>query len=87
MSPSLSVRKIASAVGVSTKIVQTLETILFSSNDLLLKTYKLQNCHRLETHDYEKRLDFASWCIGLGPYCKDWLICSDEAYFYRTLSE
>ena len=41
--PSLSVRKIASAVGVSTKIVQTI-----LSDDLHLKTYKLQNWHRLE---------------------------------------
>ena len=53
--PSLSVRKIASAVGVSTKIVQTI-----LSDDLHLKPYKLQNWHRLETHDYEKRLDFAN---------------------------
>ena len=78
--PSLSVRKIASTVGVSTKIVQTI-----LSDDLHLKPYKLQNWHRLETHDYEKRLDFANWCIGLGPYFKNWLICSDEAYFYLTL--
>ena len=42
--PSLSVREIAPAVGVSTKIVQTI-----LRDDLHLKLYKLQNWHRLET--------------------------------------
>lgn len=78
--PSLSVRKMASAVGVSTKIVITI-----LNDDLHLKPYKLQEWHRLETHDYEKRMDFARWCIEMGPYFKNWLICSDEAYFYLTL--
>ncbi len=78
--PSLSVRKISSAVGVSTKIVLTILT-----DNLHSKPYMLLNWHRLETHDYEKRLDFANRCIGLGPYFKNWLICSDVAYFYLTL--
>ncbi len=67
------------------KFINTHSKLLFS-NDLHLKPYKLQNSHRLETHDYEKIRDFANWCIGLGPYLKNWLKCSDEAYFYLTLS-
>ena len=54
------------------------------SDDLHLKLYKLQDWHKLETHDYEKRV--AKWFIELGPHFKNLLVCSAEAYFYITLA-
>ena len=78
---SPSIRKMASAVQVSTK---TVFNIL--NDDLHLKPYKLQDRHKLEVHDYVKRVEFATWCLSIGPDIKNCLICSDEAYFYLTLS-
>ena len=31
-------------------------------------------------------MEFATWRLSIGPYLKYCLICSDEAYFYLTLS-
>ena len=82
---SLSIRKMASAVQVSTK---TVFNIL--NDDLHLKPYKLQDRHKLEVHDYVKRVEFATWCLSIGHISqldlKKCLICSDETYFYLTFS-
>ena len=77
--PNLSVRKAASALQVST-------TLIFSilHDDFHLKSYKYHEWHKLEAHDYEKRLEFAQWFISLPIQSKFSLICSDEAYFYLT---
>ena len=55
------------------------------SDDLHLKPYKLQDWHKLETHDYEKRVEFARWSIELGPHFKNLFVCNDDTYFYLTL--
>ena len=52
--PSLSIRKTAQVVGVSTKIVFNI-----LHDDLHLKPFKLQQWHKLEFHDYAKRLEFS----------------------------
>ena len=61
----------ASAVGVSTKIVFNIR-----SDYLHLKSYKIRDA---------KRVEFAEWSLALGPNLKNSLICTDEAYFYLTL--
>ena len=79
--PTLSIRKMALAVGVSTKI-----SFNIRSNDLHLKPYKIRDWHKQTFHhDYAKRVEFAEWSLALGPNLKISLICTDEAYCYLTL--
>ena len=75
--PKLSIRKAASAVGVSSTLVYTV-----LHDDLHLKPYKLNRWHQLEPHCYEKRVDFLHWFLSLPPITKHLFICSDEAYFF-----
>ena len=51
---SFSISKAASAIGVSTTLVYHI-----LHDDLHLKPYKFHLWHKLEDHDYEKRLKFA----------------------------
>jgi hypothetical protein len=53
--------------------------------DLHLKPYKLTLWHKLEEHDYEKRVIFAEWFLKLPEDTKFYFICSDEAYLTLTL--
>lgn len=78
--PQLSIRKASSAIGVSSTMIYTV-----LHDDLHLKPYKYHDWHKLEPHDYSKRVEFASWFLKLAPVTKNFLICSDEAYFYLTL--
>ena len=77
---TLSTRKAASLIGDS-------QTFILSilHDDLHLKPYKYQEYHKLEYHDYERRVDFAKWILSLHSATKFSLICSDEAYFFLTL--
>ena len=77
---NLSIRKAASAVNVSITIVYSI-----LHDDLHLKPHKFNVWQKLETHDYQKRVDFSQWFLSLAPDAKFRLICSDEAYFYLTL--
>ena len=54
----LSIRKAASAVGVSPTLVYHI-----LHDDLHLKPYKFHLWHKLEDKDYEKRLNFAHWFL------------------------
>ena len=56
--PQLSIRKAASAVGVSPTLVYHI-----FHDDLHLKPYKFHLWHKLEDKDYEKRLNFAHWFL------------------------
>ena len=78
--PKLSIRKAASAVGVSPTLVYHIFT-----DDLHLKPYKFHLWHKLEDKDYEKRLNFAHWFLKQPESTHEYIICSDEAYFYLTL--
>jgi len=78
--PNLSIRKAASAVKISLTLVFNI-----LHDDLHLKPYKLHQWHKLEVHDYEKRVDFANRFLSLPKDAKNFFICSDEAYFYLTL--
>jgi AraC-like DNA-binding protein len=78
--PSLSVRKAASAVGVSPTLVYQIFTY-----DLHLSAYKFHQWHKLEDSDYPKRLNFAQWFLKLPITALFNMIFSDEAYFYLTL--
>jgi len=53
---TLSTRKAASLIGDS-------QTFILSilHGDLHLKPYKYQEWHKLEYHDYERRVNFAKW--------------------------
>jgi len=78
--PSLSIRKAASAVGVSPTLVYKIYT-----DDLHLSAYKFHQWHKLEDKDYEKRVEFAKWFLKLPASALSYMIFSDEAYFYLTL--
>ena len=78
--PKLSIRKAASAVGVSPTLVYHIFT-----DDLHLKPYKFHLWHKLGDKDYEKRLNFAHWFLKQPESTHEYIICSDEAYFYLTL--
>lgn len=78
--PNLSIRKAASAVGVSPTLVYHI-----FHDDLHLKPYKFHIWHKLEDKDYQKRVNFANWFIKLPKSTIDNIIFSDEAYFYLTL--
>ena len=54
---SLSIRKMASATQASTFMVFNI-----LHDDLHLKPYKLHDWHKLEDHDYPKRVEFGGWC-------------------------
>ena len=58
--PSLSIRKAASAFGVSL-------TLVFSilHDDLHLKLYIFYQWYKLEAHDYEKSVNFDNWFLSL----------------------
>ena len=74
---TFSIRKVASVVGVSPTLVYHI-----LHEDLHVKPYIYQECHQLE----EKRIKFAQWFLLRSKNAKYILICSDEAYFYLTLS-
>jgi AraC-like DNA-binding protein len=78
--PSLSIRKAASAVGVSPSLVYQI-----FHYDLHLSAYKFHQWHKLEEPDYSKRVDFAMWFLKKPASTLYNMIFSDEAYFYLTL--
>ena len=78
--PNLSIRKMSSASSVSTTLV-----FHILHDDLHLKPYKYHDWHKLEVHDYDKRLEFAQWFLKLPLKAKFFFICTDEAYFYLTI--
>ena len=53
---------------------------------MLLKPFKFHLWHKLEDKDYEKRLNFADWFLKLLESTHEHIICSDEVYFYLTLT-
>jgi len=77
---TLSSRKAASAIGVSQTLI-----ISILNDDLHVKPYKQQEWHKLEYHDYEKRVQFATWYLSLHSITNFFLSCCDEVYFYLTL--
>lgn len=78
--PTLSTRKAASALECSQTLIVTV-----LHDDLHLKPYKFHNWHAIEEHDYAKRLAFAEWFLSLPKATEQYMIFSDEAYFYLTL--
>jgi len=76
---SLSTRKAASAIGVSRYLI-----ISILHDDLHLKPYRTREWHKLETHDYERRVNFATWFLSLHRSVKFYMLCCDEAYFFLT---
>ena len=78
--PKLSIRKAASAIGVSPTLVYHV-----LHDDLHLKPYKFHQWHKLEETDYGKRLFFAQWFLNLPKASRKFCFFSDEAYFYLTL--
>ena len=79
--PKLSLRKAACAVGVS---YSTARNIVI--DELHLRPYKYQMCHKLKDSDYPKRVEFARWYLSRPSDTPKYFICSDEAYFYLTES-
>jgi len=77
---TFSIRKAASAIGVSSSLVYHI-----LHDDLHLKPYKFHQWHKLEDHDYQKRLDFANWFLKQSSNSRQFFFFSDEAYFSLTL--
>jgi hypothetical protein len=77
---SISIRKAASALEVSTTLIFTI-----LHDDLHFKPYKLHDWHKLEERDYASRVEFAKWFLSLPKDSENWFICSDEAYFSLAL--
>ena len=77
--PTCSIRKAASAVGISPSLCRSMLTV-----DFKLTPYKRQYAQKLEIPDYEKRVNFAKWFLERPQNTIDYLVCSDEAYFYLT---
>lgn len=78
-SATFSSRKASSALGISQTLVLSI-----LHDDLHLKPYKHHKWHKLEVHDYEKRVEFATWFLSLAAQVKFFFYFSDEAYFYLT---
>jgi hypothetical protein len=78
--PILSTSKAASALQCSQTLIVTV-----LHDDLLLKPLKLHNWHVIEEQDYEKMLFFAEWFLSLRNSTVQFMIFSDEVYFYLTL--
>jgi AraC-like DNA-binding protein len=78
--PNLSIRKAACALQISPTLVYHI-----FHDDLHLKPYKFHLWHKLEDKDYEKRLNFAHWFLNQPKSTIDFMVFSDEAYFYLTL--
>lgn len=78
--PHLSIRKAASAIGVSPTLVYHV-----FHDDLHLKPFKFHLWHKLLDQDYEKRVNFAQWFLKHAKSAHEYIIASDEAYFYLTL--
>lgn len=76
--PNCSLRKAASVINAS---VKTIRTTL--RKNLGFKPYKKKKTFRLYKADYTKRLHFSKFIIDR-PGIHNWLICSDEAYFYLS---
>jgi hypothetical protein len=77
---SFSISKAASSIGVSKTLVYHI-----LHDDLHLKPFKFQQWHKLEDHDYEKRLLFASWFLKQPAKNLPFYFFTDEAYFSLTL--
>ena len=79
--PAFSLRKLCCAAEISYGMTQSI-----LQRDLKLKPYKYQEAHLLEPADYEKRVTFAKWFNSLPETDLQFMIFSDEAYFYLTES-
>ena len=77
---TFSIRKAAAAIGVSATLIYHI-----LHDDLHLKSYKFHLWHKLEDHDYDKRLVFARWFLKQPVKKRPFFFFSDEAYFYLTL--
>ena len=77
--PNLSIRKLAVDSQIS---YESTRKIL--KDDLNLKPFKTQAVQKLEVADYEKRVQFAEWFLNRPKNTVDYIIFSDEAYFYLT---
>ncbi len=77
---SFSTRKAACALGMShTTILSILH------DDFHFKAYKYHFWHKLEEHDYEKRVILPNGSFRWPPELSFFFYFSDEAYFYLTL--
>ena len=78
--PKISIRKVQKDVPGSYETVRQVMRL-----DLKLKPYKKRKSFKLYQPDRQKRLDFANMLLSSARKRENmhqWLICSDEAYFY-----
>ena len=73
---TFSISKAASAVGVSPTLVYRI-----LRDDLHVKPYKYQECHKLEECDYENRVKFAKWFLLRPQNAKHFLILLRRSLF------
>ena len=79
--PSLPLGKAACIAEISKSLARTVVR-----DDLGLKPYKPQYVQELLPLDYAKRLEFAQWFLAQPAEIQQYLLFSDEAYFYKTRS-
>jgi hypothetical protein len=77
----LSIRRLSTLAEISYTLIRKVLLV-----DFKLTAYKYQECQKLLEADYEKRVDFATWLLSLPPWVFEYIICTDEAYFYLVES-
>ena len=79
--PKLSLKMISGECQISRKLSRKV-----LKQDLGRKPYKIPMYHQIKPGDYQKRVEFAEWFLRIPQAKSEYLIVSDEAYFYLTES-
>ena len=79
--PEFSIRRLSTLTQLSYSLTRNILQV-----DLKLKPYKYQECQKLLEADYQKRVDLATWLLSLAPSVFQYIICTDESYFYLVES-
>ena len=66
--------------------MSNLQNIGKKGQDLGRRPYKISMYHQIKPGDYQKRVEFAEWFLRIPQANSEYLIVSDEAYFYLTES-
>ena len=79
--PKLSLKMISGECQISRTLAREI-----LKQDLGRKPYKIPMYHQIKPGDYQKRVEFAEWFLRIPQAKSEYLIVSDEAYFYLTES-
>ena len=79
--PEFSIRRLSTLTQLSYLLTRNILLV-----DLKLKSYKYQKCQKLLGADCQKRVNFATWLLNLPPKVSQYIIGTDESYFYLVES-